>query len=213
MKKSIIILTVSLFIFNCSKKNENSQMNGEFIEKPLSINEIKNINSIIEIIIIQDSLKVLKSNDYINFLCHDLKRLPIDIPEKQENGLVLPPAPGRIYLTELLNERINGEIFFATKDSFNLIAQNSKPSKFIVDQSILKNINSTSFEKEKAKRKKGKNYRFYEMTIPIFSLDNQKAYVELGYHCGTLCGYGKAIYLKKVSGKWIIVKKFRTWIS
>jgi hypothetical protein len=51
------------------------------------------------------------------------------------------------------------------------------------------------------------------MTIPIFSLDNQKAYVELGYHCGTLCGYGKAIYLKKVSGKWIIVKKFRTWIS
>jgi hypothetical protein len=125
MKKSIIILTVLFFILSCSKKNENFQMNSELIEKPLSIDEIKNINSIIEIIIIQDSLKVLKSNDYINFLCYDLKRLPIDIPEKLENGLVLPPAPGRIYLTELLNERINDEIFFAKKDSFNLIAQNT----------------------------------------------------------------------------------------
>lgn len=213
MKKSIFILTLSIFILSCNKKNENLQKKVELIEKPLSLKEIKDINSIVETVIIHDSLKVLKSNDYTNFLCHDLRRLPIDIPEKQANGLVLPPAPGRIYLTELLNEKINNEIFFTEKDKSNLIAQNSKPSKFIIDKSILKNINSTSFEKENAKRKKGENYRFYEMTIPIFSLDNQKAYIELGYHCGTLCGHGKAIYLKKLNGKWIIVKKFGTWIS
>ena len=213
MKKSIIILTLSLFILSCNKKNESFQKNVQLIEKPLSLKEIKDINSIVETIIIQDSLKVLKSYDYTDFLCHDLRRLLIDIPEKQANGLVLPPAPGRIYLTELLHDRIKNEIFFTTKDSSNLIAQNSKPSKFIIDKSILKNINSTSFEKENAKRKKGVNYRFYDMTIPIFSLDNQKAYVELGYHCGTLCGQGKAIYLKKLNGKWIIVKKYGTWIS
>jgi len=213
MNKSIIILTFLLFILSCNKRNENSQKSVEVIEKPLSLKEIKDINSIIETIIIQDSLKVLKSDDYTNFLCHDLRRLPIDIPVKQANGLVLPPVPGRIYVTELLNNKINDELFFTTKDSSNLIAQNSKSSKFIIDKSILKNINSTSFEKEKAKRKKGENYRFYEMTIPIFSRDNQKAYVELGYHCGTLCGHGKAIYLKKIKGKWIIVKKFGTWMS
>jgi hypothetical protein len=47
------------------------------------------------------------------------------------------------------------------------------------------------------------------MTIPLFSLDNQKAYVELGYYCGTLCGYGEAIYLKKINGKWTIVEKWK----
>ncbi|MCF6140935.1 hypothetical protein L1S34_06520 [Flavobacterium sp. K77] len=213
MNKSIIILAFSLFIIGCNNKNENSEKNIKLIAKQFSLSEVKDINSIVEAIITQDSLEVLKSADYSNYLCDELTRLPIDFPEKQANGLTPPLAPGRIYLTELLNDKINDEIFFAKKDSSNLIAQNSKPSIFKIDKLLLININTTSFEKENIKRKKGKNYRFYEMTIPIFSLDNRKAYVELGYHCGALCGHGKAIFLKKINEKWIIVKKFGTWVS
>jgi len=216
MNKSIITLIFFLFILSCNTKNENeknSEKHIGLIEKQLSSQIVKDINSIVEAIIVQDSLKILKSASYSNFLCTELRKLPIDIPEKQANGLTPPPAPGRIYLSEILNDKVNSEIFFTTKDSSNLIAQNSNPAKFKIDKSILKNINSTSFEKEIIKQKKGEMYRFYEMTIPIFSHDNQKAYVELNYSCGTLCGHGKAIYLKKINGKWTIIKKVGTWIS
>lgn len=210
MNKSIITVTFLLFIFSCNtitKKEKN-------VEKPLlSAQRVKESNLIVSAIVVQDSLKVLKSDDNSKFLCDELRKLFIDIPEEQANGLTPPPAPGRIYLIELLNTMVNEEVFFTSKDSSNLLAQNTAPSKLKIDQSVLKNINFLSIEKEIKKGDKDEMFRFYEMTLPIFSMDNKKAYVELSYSCGSLCGYGKAIYLKKIKGKWIIVRKVQTWIS
>lgn len=216
MNKSIIKLILLLFILSCNTKYESEKSSDKDIilnEKQISPQRVEDINLIVNAIIIQDSLEILKSDDHSNFLSTELRKLPIDIPERQDNGLIPPPAPGRIYLSEILNDVINNEVFFSTKDSSNLIAQNSNPSKFEIDKSVLKNINFTTTDKEVKKQKKEDFYRFYAMTIPIFSLDNKKAYVELDYHCGTLCGYGNAIYLKKIRGKWIIVEKVKTWIS
>ena len=51
------------------------------------------------------------------------------------------------------------------------------------------------------------------MTIPLFSLDGNKAYTQLTYGCEGLCGNGKAIYLKKINGKWNIIDTFRIWMN
>ena len=80
-------------------------------------------------------------------------------------------------------------------------------------ESLAEKINQTTKEKEINKKKMGKPFDFYEMTIPIFSLDNQKAYLELNHHCGGLCGGGTSIYLRKINGKWKIVDKRQTWMS
>ena len=62
---------------------------------------------------------------------------------------------------------------------------------------------------QKNKRSQGKSYRFYDLTIPIFSSDMNKAYVEL-----TLYGSGaQALYLEKINSKWTIIRRIGLWIS
>jgi hypothetical protein len=99
---------------------------SEEIRKALSDSqEIRDINEIVKAIITQDSLNVLKNNSDANAFCDELKKITIEIPEKQKDGLLLPPRFENIYITDLLNDKVNGEVFFSSKDSLKLLAQNS----------------------------------------------------------------------------------------
>ena len=146
------------------------------------------INKIVEIVINEDSSNSLKESR----LCVEFKKINVRY---------------------LLNEKVNGEIFFSSKDSLAIIAQNSKPEKLKIAPINIDNFNTTTIQEEMANREKGQQNSFYEMSIPIFSLSKQKAYLQLDYYCGSLCGYGMAIYLKKVNGIWKVVEKHRTWVS
>lgn len=205
MKKIIFYLVIILFTFlNCQTKND---------KKDYTSDETKNINKIISAIVVQDTLDILKRTKNAKMFCEELKRMVVEIPFKQKDGSILPPVSDNIYINTILNDKIKGEVFFSTKDSAYLMYQNLYPKKFKLDKLYTSEWNLTSFEKEMIKRKEGKEYDYYEMTIPIFSKDQTKAYIEIDYHCGSLCGYGRGMYLQKVNEKWIIVETFRTWIS
>ena len=204
MKKITLYTIIIIAFFSCQQKKEETNIASE---------EIKNINEIVEAIIIQDSLNVLSKSEDSTMFCSELRRLNIYIPEKRNDGLNLPPPPQDIYITELINSKIKEESFFLSKDSLYLLQQNSNPEKLKIGKDLINKLNSITIEKAKIWNKKVRPFRFYEMTIPVLSLDRQKAYVQLGYHCGSLCGYGQAIYLKKVNRKWQIIQKWETWIS
>jgi len=203
--KKITLCTIIIIVFcSCQQKKEETNIASE---------EIKNINEIVEAIIIQDSLNVFSKSEDSTMFCSELRRLNIYIPEKRNDGLNLPPPPQDIYITELINNKIKEESFFSSKDSLYLLKQNSNPEKLKIEKYLINKLNSITIEKAIIRNKKVHPFKFYEMTIPVLSLDRQKAYVQLGYHCGSLCGNGKAIYLKKVNGKWKIIEKWETWIS
>ena len=194
MKKLVVILFLCILFSSC-EKSKSQIVNDE-------------INNIVEAIINQDSLKI----DDVLF-CNELKKTTIEIPVETKDGLQFPPIPGNIYISTLLNNKVKGKPFFTSKDSLFILSQNSDTKKIKIGNTILQKLNSTTFEKELMKKEKGIPYKFYEMSIPLFSKDKQKAYVQLDYRCGSLCGHGKAYYLKKVNNNWIIVEKWRNWIS
>ena len=37
--------------------------------------------------------------------------------------------------------------------------------------------------------------------------------LEVSYRCGGKCGLGYKVFLKKIHGKWRVIKKVETWIS
>ena len=203
--KRITFYTVLFIAFSCyQNKKEKPNTNSE---------SITNINEIVEAIIIQDSLDVFSKSKDSPMFCSELRKLNISIPEKNENGLIPPPPPRGIYITRLLSDKIIGERFSA-KDSLFILEQNSNPEKLKIKKKLLSKLNSITIEEALIKRKKSKKlFTFYEMTIPVFSIDRKKAYVELDHHCSGLCGSGLAIYLKKINGKWQIIEKWQTWIS
>lgn len=203
--KKIILYTIIIFAFcNCQNKKEKTSVAAE---------QIKDINEIVEAIIIQDSLNVFSKSEDSTMFCSELRKLKIHIPPKKNKNLFFYRLPEGIYITDLLPSKIKGKTFFSSKDSLYLLEQNSNPEKLKIGKSIVEKLNTTTTEKTKLQHKSGQRLRFYEMTIPILSADKQNAYVELDYQSGYLYGTGKAIYLKKINGKWKIIVQYRNWIS
>lgn len=206
MKKPILYIVLIFVFCSCQNKKEKTSIASE---------QIKDINEIVEAIIIQDSLDVFSKSEDSTMFCSELRKLKINIPQKKDSKdfILLPPLSGGIYITQLVPSKIKGQTFFSSKDSLYLLEQNSNPDKLKIAKSIVEKLNTTTIEKTKIRRKNGQRSRFYEMTIPIFSADKQNAYVELDYECGGLCGSGQAIYLKKINGKWKIIVQWENWIS
>lgn len=206
MKKLLLILLVSFSFTKCKNNKENE----------LDSSKIKDINEIVKTVILEDTLNVLKNEKESGMFCEELVKLDIYIPEKRKDNESIPPPPPSFYkisIENLLYHKIENEMFFTSVDSIYLLKQNLNTEKLKIKKDIAEKINLTTKEKEINKRENGKSYNFYEMTIPIFSSDNQKAYIELNHYCGGLCGSGKSIFLKKIDGKWKIIEIWRTWIS
>lgn len=202
-----IILSIAFFsIFSC----KNSENKIEFTPTA-----VKEINEIVKVIIAEDNLEVFENAKDKKMICKELIRLNIYIPEKSINGEIpLPPPPSfnDVSITDLLQYDRNST-FFKAVDSLYLLKQNLNPEKLEIDSNIVGQVNFTTKDKEISKKKAEQPYSYYEMTIPVFSLNNQVAYLELNYYCGRLCGSGKSVYLKKINGKWKVIEKWGTWIS
>jgi len=205
MKKIFFHILISLTFLSCRNNNEKVEFDN------LRKNETFNI---VESIITQDSLKVIKNGKNKSYFLENLKKLIIIIPEKEKSGIQTIPLPffNNVEIKDLTSRKINDRIFFTEKDSLNIIKQNENPENLKLNKKILTKINSITFNEVKAKYKK-ENLNLYEMSIPIFSSNNKKAYVQLNNHCGSLCGEGTEIFLEKINGKWKIVYKQRTWVS
>ncbi|EKT3966161.1 hypothetical protein NTJ12_001216 [Flavobacterium psychrophilum] len=207
MKNILLILLVSFSLTKCKNNSETK----------FDSSKIKDINEIVKTVILEDDLNVLKNEKESKMFCEELIKLDIYIPEKRKDNEPIPPPPppsfNDISIENLLYYKIENEMFFTSNDSLYLLQQNLNPQKLKIETEVVEKINLTTKEKEGNKRKIGESYNFYEMTIPVFSSDNQKAYLELNHYCGGLCGSGKSIFLKKINSKWKIVDKWRTWIS
>lgn len=205
MTKTVALLIILLSFFSCKKANNDPSVSH--------LNP-KDIDEIVETIIIDDSLTVLKEENNYRMFCDSLIKLDIHIPEKRMKEGDLPPPPlpfHSISIYDLLSEK--DSLTFKPKDSLFLINQNSGIGKLAIEKTLADKINITTKGQEIDKKESGKSYDYYEMTIPLFSSDYKKAYVILNHYCGRLCGGGRSIWLEKKNGKWIIIHQSTRWIS
>ena len=111
--KKITLYTIIIIAFcSCQNKKEKTNIASE---------EIKNINEIVEAIIIQDSLNVYSKSEDSTFFCTELRKLKIHIPPKKKNNdFILIPSDGK-YITSFIPFKIKGYTFFSSKDSLYLL--------------------------------------------------------------------------------------------
>lgn len=219
MKKKRIVtylLMVILFFIACGKREEKL-----VIEQPqpieireVSEEEIDEFNLIVEAIIHQNNLAVLKSDkDSENLLLEFLIKTPIDLNEIDSEGNKSLPSPGAIFISELIGNRFENKVYFTSEDSLYIMQQNTYPDTIKIMASILEKVNTKENEKQELKENPDLYFGEFEISIPILSKDRQTAYVELGYFCGALCGNGSVLILKKIHGKWKVVEDISSWIS
>jgi hypothetical protein len=184
-------------------------------EEKFNLNDNTNdFNEIIEAVIQNDSLKVLKDNKGNYAVDEYLQKLKITVPKSNNRDSII--------LISLPNERVIGDLFyfqgakikgFDKKDSLYILSQTSNPDSLKLNDKLLSKLEHTNYQKTKLEWKKGNHLKYFDFTIPIISKDKSKAYIESGYHCGGMCGGGSAYFLIKSKGKWKVAKKWGTWIS
>ena len=86
------------------------------------------------------------------------------------------------------------------KIDFNKIAQIKTATR--VDNELSLNINS----------KLTKHLGSYDLSEPIF-IKKDEAVIRYQYYCGSKCGLGILIYVKKINKQWKIFKEKQIWIS
>lgn len=98
---------------------------------------------------------------------------------------------------------------FSKNDSVFFVYQNSILSTFTLTHTPFK-----VFPKEDLKSKKIDPWYqpVIEITIPVFSLDHNKAYVEVDFNIAD-AGHGEAYFMVKENNQWRVKLKYQTWIA
>ncbi|MEM0577535.1 hypothetical protein [Flavobacterium polysaccharolyticum] len=188
------------FILSCKNNSKN-----------IIIEQNSEIKKVIECVIMDDSLNILRSDSIPIPLSKELNKLKVYRLKMTNNKR--PPKPEKgIYLEDLFYYRLDNK-FIPEKDSLYLLNQNESVKTYVIENTFQKKINLTTFKEQKDKRKANKNAEFVYLTFPIFSSDNAKAYLEIVNVCFGDCGSGQAVYLEKKNGKWQIVYEHQLWVG
>jgi hypothetical protein len=199
--RTLFFLIIIMIAFSCqNNKKEN-----------IAIEKNNEIEKIVECVILQDSLNVFKNDPTAIPISKELKKLKV-YPQDL-NAKNIPPKPvNGIYLNDLFYYKFDVP-FFSEKDSLKILAQNDILKTYIINSPITKRILLTTYEEQKKKSKNNLDASFLFLTIPIFSADHNKAYLEINEKCFGNCGWGKAIYLEKENGEWKIIYKCELWVG
>jgi len=176
---------------------------GSSCKKTYPVPSNKDINAIVQIITQDTSL----INQYS--LSKDLRKLKVVDVDTADGKIHMPFPPGsnKIYFLSFIISK-----YWFEKDKEYLFFQNDILKKYTIAQNDIGRLHLTSFEEQKTNGNK-RNYNWYcDLTIPIFSLDQKHAYVEITYH-NPGGGGASVIFLKKENGNWKILNKYMLWIA
>lgn len=204
--RGFLLFLIAIFLFGCHEP-----------KKDYPVPSKKDINDIVRAIITQQNCVVLFDSTGMAItkpgvahynaldslvLLTDLKKITV------MDTLISDPYT--VYIRHMLNPK--DPLHFKKSDSLYILTQYYFLKHFTVDGKSLTNvkfINGDELKKEQVARKKRTPY--YELSIPIFSLDQQQVYVQLNRYTEGAMGY--MFILRKIEGQWKIVRQKYTWVS
>jgi hypothetical protein len=205
MKNSLMIFLVAFFSCN-SNDSKNLIRQKESIE-------------IIKTIIEEKGIELTRSfpNKQEHPICLNLKKVIVNNKcfdnTKVNNEVKIVKLPdrsftsnGEVCLEKIYKSRPIRNFFFLTKDSVDVMNQNNAIKAFKITKNITKKFKTVESSKELSVAEK-----YIQFSIPIFSKDNTKAYLEYDFHTDNNDSFGKSFYLEKVNGKWKIKFIEKNW--
>ena len=179
----------------------------------------KDINDVVRAVISQQTIVertdsagriIDKQTGHIRINSLDNLSLSVDLKKVK----VVPADQESMYgvtINFLVDPKISSH--FNQIDYHYLFFQNDTLSRFKIDTTTITNTFFTSEAKYKKRVSMGDRIPIYTLSIPVFSLDQKQAYVLLDIFIGLNNAQGYAFVVKKINGKWLIVRQWSTWIS
>lgn len=200
--KKIITFLLLIVIFSCNKNQ--------------SCRDIEKIRKIETTNIIQTFIDSTSKTSLP--ICTSLKKLTIRTDLKAQMKIQDSKVAIKLLPKEDLISK-NSEIFiekllttnsiFNQKDSLNFVTQNFYLPNFYIPKEISKRTKTISLSELKRQKT---TTGYIIISIPIFSSDNKKAYVEVDYYSKNR-NFGESYFLEKNGEKWKIVYSLGYWSS
>jgi hypothetical protein len=149
-------------------------------------------------------------------ICTSLKKLNIRTDLKEQNNIKdsesiikLPPKEDILFQNKeiFIEKLLVVKSIFNQKDSLNFVSQNFCLPNLDIPKNISKRAKIISLAELKNKKI---NPEYIIISIPIFSSDNKKAYVEIDYYSKKR-NFGESFFLEKIGEKWKVVYRFGNW--
>ena len=174
----------------------------------------KDINEIIETVINYDStlLKNITAANTNNIpMLLDLRKIRVILIDTTTD--VPPPVDlTTVSVFNLFNSLVDNQRFFSRADSLYFFFQNDAVKTFTIYKTLAEKLATTTLFEQQQKHDSNQTIRYYDLTIPIFSADNKKAYIEWTTNCSG-CGGATSFYLEKIINKWTVVGWQRRWMN
>jgi hypothetical protein len=197
--KNILLLFV-LTLLSC-----NAKKNEDLIRQKESIN-------IIQTLIEQKGLEMVRdfSTEKELPICLNLKKVIVKTKcfeeTKANDKIIVIKLPkksftnkGEVCIEKIYKSKPINDSFFFKNDSLNIVNQNETFKTFKIPTSITQKFKTVELTKNLKITEK-----YIQFSIPIFSKDNTKAYLEFDHYSNNENSYGNSIYLEKTNGKWKI---------
>jgi hypothetical protein len=211
---SVLFTILFLYYFNNLRKYTRNVFFKLFIILGISL---------VSLVILFFGVRVLAKNRVDNKEVYDLMKSQIDTTDIIDTQILIKDCHYNALTKKRLIEYSN---YFSKFDIIYMIAQldnnqnfqwNSqvfpKPIVLLTNKQIHSiSINDNSDEFWKAFHKKYKS-NFSSYTKPLFSYTGDYALIEYSFYCGSTCGWGIVLVLKKIDDKWIVIKKDNVWMS
>ncbi|MBB1139015.1 hypothetical protein [Myroides sp. WP-1] len=132
----------------------------------------------------------IKANDEV---------VEIQFPEKTFTRL------GGVCIEKLYGSKSIDNSFFLKNDSLDIVKQNETIKALKIPKRVTQKFTTVELTESLKVIEK-----YVQFSIPIFSKDNTKAYLEFDYYSDEISS-GISMYLEKVNGKWKIKYIERNW--
>jgi hypothetical protein len=220
MRETILIFVLSILIFSCKHKRDTETYilpNAQEINEVVKASLLTTDSMPLEKCFHRGQWEYYKAESKIieNFndqLIIELKK--ITVFSRLEKDSFPIRYRDQISINDLLIYEYRGRRLFTSVDSTFILFQSDTLKQLSIDTNSIEQYNFVSRQTLNQDQRKGKTYGYIVVSIPIFSKDLNKAYIEVDHYCkGGLCGGGYFLFLKKQYGKWKIIARQQTWIS
>lgn len=203
--KNILLLFV-LILLSCNNKKKNLIRQKESINIIQTIIDlkgtemVKDISTESELPICLNLKKIIVNNKcFVETKTND-KIITVKLPEKTFTN------EGEVCIEKIYKSKPIENIFFLKNDSLDIVNQNETFKTFKIPKSIIRKFKTLEQTKNIKVAKK-----YIQFSIPIFSTDNTKAYIEFDHYSNNDNSYGNSIYLEKRNGIWNIKYVEANW--
>lgn len=164
-------------------------------------------------IISYDSIALSSKGVYSRPIVSHLR--PVHLKTKYIKAGEIPPDPQTFYVSifHLLRMKHEDGTFFKQEDSLFLIQQQRQQRTSLLDTTLFVPGDLFAFTDNEKKTWPVGYPDFYRFSLPLFSKDSLRAYIQRDHNCEGGCGGGSAYWLEKKDGVWQRIYLTRRWFN